>query len=79
MEDIYNDSQRYEVFQNGTMISNGTVTEGGLISFTVSAENCFCKFEVRLPDAVSPYETDGTEDERLLALLLKQATFYNPD
>lgn len=79
VEDIYNDSQRYEVFQNGTMISNGTVTEGGLISFTVSAENCFCKFEVRLPDAVSPYETDGTEDERLLALLLKQATFYNPD
>ena len=79
IESVCGSSQRYEVISKNRVLLGGALAESGSIVFNVSAENGFCKFEIRLPDAVSPYELGESEDKRQLAFLLKQAVIYKLD
>ena len=79
IEGVYNNSQSYEIYQNGKKILSDTISESGSIVFNISAEKGFCKFEMRLPNAVSPYELTESEDRRQLAFLLRQAVIYRQD
>lgn len=73
---IFCDIEEYEIIQNDMNISSGTLTAEGTIAFEASAENGFCRFAVKLPNATSIYELYGEGDTRQRALALKQVTLY---
>lgn len=69
---IYGEAQRYNVVQDDIIVAEGELTAEGTISFNASVRDGLCRFQIELPDALSPNEWDGGEDMRRLAFKLEK-------
>lgn len=73
---IYGEAQRYNVVQDDIIVAEGELIAEGTISFTASVRDGLCRFQIELPDAISPNEWDGGEDMRCLAFKLEKVLLY---
>ncbi|MBQ8246325.1 MAG: hypothetical protein IJZ42_04265 [Lachnospiraceae bacterium] len=64
--------QRYNVLQDGKIVSSGTLNGAGEISFSVNAKEDNLVFEIDMPDAKIISEVLGTSDHRQVAFQLQK-------
>jgi len=73
---IYNDKQTVSVFINGENVYDSVISNTENLEFTFKMpSNGLVDLEIHLPDAISPYTLEQSDDIRDLALAISSATF----
>lgn len=75
IDSTFNGTQNFAIYQNDTIISEGSISGNGQITANFAVENGKCNFKIALPNAVSPYELGVSDDRRVLALAISSMEF----
>lgn len=70
VENTYNGEQLYIICKNNEILSEGKVMGKGQIVFETPITDKECGFTILLPNAISPKQNEGSQDERVLAIAL---------